>query len=125
MPQLSYARELMVLQHAYGIVQTDRLRWPLPRRGHDAGAEVEPDALHVHDDVELRVLLVGRVRYIVSDGPVPLLLDLAPGDWFALPAGLPHRLLPLPGDRLDMLRLFSRPEGWRARPVDPALERVA
>lgn len=121
MAQLTYARELHALEQRWAIVCSDRLLWPLPRR-HPGQPEPEPDALHVHDDAELRVVLAGQARYVVVDGDTPLLLDVGPGDWIRLPAGLPHRLLPRPGDRLDLLRLFSRPDGARARLVDPALE---
>jgi hypothetical protein len=60
-PQLSYARELLALQRRFGTVMTQRRRVPAHRPWE------EPAHVHVHDDVELRVVVQGVLR--LSLGP--------------------------------------------------------
>jgi cupin superfamily acireductone dioxygenase involved in methionine salvage len=107
LPQLNHARDLLALQKRFGTLRTDRVQ--ACRQLLACGQ------LHVHDDIELRVLIAGRLRVTVQGwGSDDLLsIDCGPGDWLALPAGLPHRVA-LQSSELDLLRLFSRPGGWRA-----------
>jgi 1,2-dihydroxy-3-keto-5-methylthiopentene dioxygenase len=120
-PQLAYARELLALQRRFGIAMIDRVKGrPGPTQRRADRAWQESDELHVHDDLELRVVLRGRLRFLVRSGHAGgwLAIDCEAGDWVALPAGLPHTVVV--DAELDMLRLFSRPSGWRAQPAQPA-----
>lgn len=126
-PLLTYARELRTLEKRFGTVLTDRLRWQQRRHRLEAAwPEPECAELHAHDDLEIRVVLAGVARYAVAagtDGGEPRevgLLEAQPGDWIALPAGLPHRLLSPAASALEVLRLFTRPRGWVARTVSSA-----
>lgn len=127
-PQLAYAREVHALERRFGTVMTDRLRWPHRRpRLEAAWPEPESADIHVHDDIEARMLLAGQARYIVATGAHDgwALIHCVPGDWIVLPAGLPHALLPSHDAPADMLRLFSRPRGWVAKPTGAAWPRQA
>jgi hypothetical protein len=127
-PQLSYARELHALQRRFSTVMTDRVRHrPGPAGGlrGPRGAQssspsglswLEPSNAHVHPEPEVRVFLDGRVLLRVLAGSDGGWLSIAcePGDWLALPSGLPHVMQLGRGEGLDMLRLFSSPGGWQA-----------
>lgn len=114
-PQLTYARELRALQERFATVRTDRLCWP-ERRPRFAGppGDVEISEMHRHDDAEVRVVLDGRARFVLGCRGGWTAIDCVPGDWVALPAGLPHVLQTWPGETVDMLRLFALPGGWVA-----------
>lgn len=128
-PQLTYARELNALQRRYNAVMTDRVRerpappHPLPRRqtAEAALAWPEPGDEHTHDDLEVRVVLEGHVRFVMRRGSGWLALVCEPGAWVALPAGLPHALQASPHAGVDLLRLFSRPHGWVPEPTGASL----
>ena len=125
-PWLTYARELNALERRLGTAFTDRLRWP-QRRPRLEAAWPEPECTHphVHDDVEARVLLAGQARYLVADEAAGswAVIDCQPGDWIVLPAGLPHLMQASAAAPVDMLRLFTRPRGWLARPAQLAQPR--
>lgn len=115
LPQLTYARELLGLQQRYATVVTQRSRVASVQRG---GARTQ-EALHVHDDVELRVVLQGVLRLRLPAPTLGAWLDVAlhPCEWVALPAGLPHESRADAVHGVDMLCLYTRPGGWRSRPA--------
>jgi 1,2-dihydroxy-3-keto-5-methylthiopentene dioxygenase len=126
-PQLSYARELRALQSRFSAVMTDRVRQRPDLRGarRQKGREVaalswpEPPHEHVHAEPEVRIVLDGRATFLVRDesGCGWLSISCEPGDWLALPAGLPHLLQVSRSEGVDMLRLYSQPGGWQAQPT--------
>jgi 1,2-dihydroxy-3-keto-5-methylthiopentene dioxygenase len=126
-PQLSYARELRVLQSRFSAVMTDRVRQRPDLRGvrSHKGREAltlswpEPPHEHVHAEPEVRIVLEGRATFVVRDEPRRgwLSITCEPGDWLALPAGLPHVLQVSRIEGVDMLRLYSQPGGWLAQPT--------
>ncbi len=125
-PLLSYARELLVLQRRFASVATDRVHQQRgERRGHPRAARSptwpEVRVVHTHHDVEVRVLLSGTVRYLLPATTVNSwwAVQFEAGDWWSLPAGLPHRFEADPDRPLDMLRLFSRAGGWLAQAAAP------
>lgn len=124
LPQLTYARELNALQQRYGASRTDRVRWRHGQTHADvAKSWPEPGEEHVHEEREVRVVLEGRVRFIVR---APALGGFASvsceaGDWIALPAGVAHACQPSAGRAADMLRLFEGPRGSVARRTAVAL----
>jgi len=131
-PWLTYARELQAMQRRFGSLRTDRLR----RRGAMTPRDTaglpkwpEPDAAHSHDDLELRVVLDGAARFVVHAPAAGgwVAVDGEAGDWVALPPGLVHAFFDDAARGIDMLRIFTRPQGWRAEPaalpVPPALAR--
>jgi cupin superfamily acireductone dioxygenase involved in methionine salvage len=122
MPQLTYARELNALQRRFGSVLIDRVRGrPSGLRRHGDSGEAWPELPeeHVHQDDEVRVVLAGIARFVVSAPAVGgwAVIECSPGDWVALPSGLPHAFAADPVPGVDMLRLFSRPRGWVAEPT--------
>ena len=129
-PQLHYARPLDALQRRFDSALTDRIQLrPGPR-----GALIwpEPEGEHAHDECEVRVVLAGWARFIVRTPATGRSVELLaePGDWIALPPGLPHTLEPSREPRLDMLRLFSRREALaerrsRVEPANTALRAMA
>lgn len=128
MPQLTYARELHALQRRFGSVLTDRVRGrPQLLRRHGDGGESWPELAdeHTHHDDEVRVVLQGAARFLVR-APMAggwALIDCLPGDWVALPAGLPHAFEAEPTQGVDMLRLFAKPRGWLAQRTGAAVPR--
>lgn len=115
-PLLTYARELCALERRFGTVRTDvaHLR---PSAAQNAPRWLETVDEHVHDDVEVRVVLQGQLLYTVRmptrSGWAALLMG--PGDWLALPAGVPHAVDAGPRPHVDLLRLFGAGEGWLPR----------
>jgi 1,2-dihydroxy-3-keto-5-methylthiopentene dioxygenase len=130
LPQLTYARELHALQRRFATVLTDRVHTrPAVWRGGGNGlrGSAAPDVPdeHIHRDDEVRVLLQGRARFVVRAPVVGgwAVIDCSPGDWVALPAGLPHAFESDPAQGVDMLRLFARRRGWMAERSGGALPR--
>ena len=129
-PHLTYVRELQALQRRFGTVLTDHVQLPqLPmgRPGRNVhgprAAWPEPDDEHLHSDPELRVLLRGSVRYVLRAG-VPAgwaTVVCEPGDWLGLPAAMPHRFEPRPGEAVEVMRLFTRRAGGVAERTPRAL----
>jgi hypothetical protein len=120
-PMLSHARELLALQRRFDTVMIDHVR-QRPRQGGKPFPPVadsrlswpEPEHEHRHDDLEVRLLLDGSLRYLLrlSDGFAAVIFQ--PGTWFALPAGMAHTAQSNAHTGVDLLRLFSRPNGWAA-----------
>lgn len=110
-PQLSYARELLALQRRFGTVMTQRRRVPAHRPWE------EPAHVHVHDDVELRVVVQGVLR--LSLGAMTLggwlQVELSACEWVSVPPHLPHAAAPHPAHGVDLICLFTKPGGWRGR----------
>jgi cupin superfamily acireductone dioxygenase involved in methionine salvage len=117
-PQLTYARELQALQRRLGAVRTDRVR-TLPSRRAEVPA-LDATEVHLHADVEARVVLEGHVRFVIATGIGGgwAAVDCKSGDWIVLPEGLPHLLQPSLDRPLDLLRLFTRPRGWASHASD-------
>jgi 1,2-dihydroxy-3-keto-5-methylthiopentene dioxygenase len=120
-PQLTYARELYALQDHVGSVLTDRVRQRPGAQGGDPRDHHRlawPDQRHehTHGAPEVRVLLSGQARYVLR---APVLggwavLVCEPGDWLALPAGLPHSFEASPTQGVDLLRLHVQAGAWEA-----------
>jgi hypothetical protein len=120
-PQLTYARELLALQRRFGHVMTHRRRLP-------AGRTVdESPELHIHDDLELRVVVQGLLRMSVSALTLGgwLQVELGACEWVAVPGQLPHSAAADVARGVDLLCLYTQPGGWRARPLGEAPLRAA
>ena len=104
LPQITYARELLALQHRFGSARVERAR---QRTGRVPSPE--PTGEHDHAEAELRVVLEGRLHYVLRTPGAWTSLRLDAGDWVLLPAGLPHTVVAVGEPRLDMLRLHSAP----------------
>jgi mannose-6-phosphate isomerase-like protein (cupin superfamily) len=115
-PQLAYARELLALQKRFGHVMTQRRRLPAGRTGD------EPPQLHMHDELEIRVVVQGVLRMSVSALTLGGWLQVEVGacEWVAVPAQVPHSAAADLARGVDLLCLYTQPGGWRARLIGEA-----
>ncbi|WP_088285928.1 hypothetical protein [Ideonella sp. A 288] len=120
-PLLTYAGELCSLERRFGTARTD-LAHLRPAAAMSSPRWREAVDLHVHDEVELRVVLQGQLLYTFRDpsraGWAALLIG--PGDWLALPAGVAHAVDAGARPHVDLLRLFGAGEGWLPRATPAA-----
>jgi mannose-6-phosphate isomerase-like protein (cupin superfamily) len=101
-PQLTYARDLLALQRRFGSARVERiLLWA------GRGSAVEPSGEHEHTEPELRVVLQGRLHYVLRVSQAWISLRVAAGEWVLLPAGLAHAVMAVGEPRLEMLRLHG------------------
>jgi hypothetical protein len=106
-PQLAYARELLHLQERFASVRTQRLRVAAGQRWD------ETDHAHVHDDLEVRVVVQGVLR--LSLGAMTLghwlRVEVSACEWISVPAQLPHAAAPDLAHGVDLLCLHTRRGG--------------
>lgn len=111
LPQLAHSRELLRLQDEFDTVLTTR------RRHHPRQAWIEPDTTHVHEELELRVVIEGRVLLTAQPPGQRHALRAAfgPGEWYALPGGWLHQAACAPGTEiLSLHRQLPRPRAASA-----------
>jgi hypothetical protein len=123
-PHLTYARELHGLEGRFQTVLMDRARFSPAATGANhrkavarGPAACEPLELHTHRDREIRVVLAGQASFTLEAPFGWATVLCGGGDWIALPPGLPHRCEPSPAQGVDLLRLFSMPDGWAPTPA--------
>jgi 1,2-dihydroxy-3-keto-5-methylthiopentene dioxygenase len=78
---------------------------------------------HWHDEDEVRFFLRGRALFHVRPqaGPV-FALEVEAGDLVCLPRGTRHWFHLCADRTMRVIRLFQRPEGWKARYTESGAE---